>query len=86
LRNPAPRYPASARRNGEQGTVLLRVWVGANGATTRAEVARSSGSGALDDAALAAVKSWRFIPAHRGGNAVEGVVTVPMEFRLEGGG
>ena len=86
LRNPPPRYPPSARRNGEQGTVLLRVWVAADGTTTRTELARSSGSGTLDDAALAAVKNWRFVPARRGGEAVEGVVTVPLEFRLDAGG
>jgi protein TonB len=86
LRNPAPRYPAGARREGAEGTVLLRVWVGADGGATRVEVDRSSGHRALDAAALGAVSNWRFVPAQRGGEAVEGVVTVPLVFRLEAGG
>jgi protein TonB len=86
LRNPAPRYPAAARREGAEGTVLLRVWVGADGGPTRVEVDRSSGHRALDAAALGAVGNWRFVPAQRGGEAVEGVVTVPLVFRLEPGG
>lgn len=86
LRNPAPPYPVRARRNGEQGTVLLRVWVAADGAARRAEVERSSGHESLDAAALAAVKTWRFVPARRGDAAVEGVVIVPIAFRLESGG
>jgi protein TonB len=36
----------------------------------------------LDDAALAAVQNWRFVPAKRGSVAVEGWVNVPIEFKL----
>jgi protein TonB len=86
LRNPPPRYPASARRNGEEGTVLLRVAVSADGAAVRVDLERSSGSAALDDAASAAVRNWRFVPARRGGEAVEAVVVVPVVFRLNEGG
>jgi len=86
LRNPPPRYPPDARRSGAEGTAVLRVWVGADGQPTRVEVDRSSGHRALDDAALSAVKNWRFVPAQRGGEAVEGIVTVPLVFRLDGRG
>jgi periplasmic protein TonB len=86
LRNPPPRYPPDARRSGAEGTAVLRVWVGADGQPTRVEIDRSSGHRALDDAALSAVRNWRFVPAQRGGEAVEGVVTVPLVFRLDGRG
>jgi protein TonB len=86
LRNPAPRYPAEARREGAEGTVLLRVWVAADGGPTRVEVERSSGHRALDAAAMGAVRNWRFVPAQRGGEAVEGIATVPLVFRLDSGG
>jgi protein TonB len=86
LRNPPPRYPAEARRNGVEGTVMLRVWVAADGAATRVEIDRSSGHRALDDAALGAVKKWRFVPARRGDEAIEGLVTVPLVFRLDAAG
>ena len=84
LRNPPPRYPVSARRRGEQGTVLLKVLVTREGAAASIDLEKSSGSAALDQAALDAVKSWRFVPARRGGQPVEAHVLVPIVFRLEG--
>jgi len=83
LRNPAPPYPAAARRNGEEGTVTLRVLVSAEGAPREVILERSSGSSALDAAALATVKTWRFTPARRGGEAQQAWVLVPIVFRLE---
>jgi protein TonB len=83
LRNPAPRYPPIARRNGEQGTVTLRVLVTKDGAPARVTVEQTSGSPHLDAAALEAVKTWRFVPARRGADTVEAWVLVPIVFRLE---
>lgn len=83
LRNPPPGYPAAARRNGEEGTVMLRVLVSAEGAPREVALERSSGSSVLDAAALATVKTWRFSPARRGGEAQEAWVLVPIVFRLE---
>ncbi len=83
LRNPPPAYPAAARRNGEEGTVLLRVLVGRDGMPQKVEVDQSSRSRALDRAALDAVKDWRFVPARRGVENVEAWVRVPVSFRLE---
>lgn len=84
LSTPAPRYPMAARRAGEQGTVTLRVLVTREGLPTRVDVEKSSGSAHLDNAALEAVKGWRFNPARRGAEAVDGWVLVPIVFRLEG--
>jgi protein TonB len=84
LRNPAPRYPLAARRFGEQGTVTLRVLVTAEGLPARVDLEKTSGSVHLDSAAIEAVKGWRFTPARRGNEAVEGWVLVPIVFRLEG--
>jgi len=83
LRNPAPAYPTAARRNGEEGTVTLRVLVSTEGAPREVMLERSSGSSSLDAAALAVVKTWRFTPARRGGEAQEAWVLVPIVFRLE---
>jgi periplasmic protein TonB len=83
LRNPPPGYPTAARRNGEEGTVTLRVLVSTEGAPREVMLERSSGSSSLDAAALATVKSWRFTPARRGGEAQEAWVLVPIVFRLE---
>jgi len=84
LRNPLPRYPVIARRNGDQGTVTLRVLVTREGLPASVSVEKTSGSGHLDSAALEAVRTWRFAPARQGVQPVEAWVLVPIVFRLEG--
>jgi periplasmic protein TonB len=84
LRNPEPVYPLTSRRRGEQGTVLLRVVVTREGTAASVNVDRTSGHAALDQAALDAVRKWRFVPARRGADAVESTVVVPIVFELKG--
>jgi protein TonB len=84
LHNPPPAYPLVARRNGEQGTVALRVLVARDGAPASVSVERSSGHAHLDRSALEAVKAWRFVPAREQGEPVEVWMLVPIAFRLEG--
>ena len=83
LSNPRPAYPPLARRRGEEGQVLLRVLVSIGGRAAQLELQQSSGSALLDEAAQAAVRQWKFVPAQRGGVAVESRVLVPIVFRLE---
>jgi periplasmic protein TonB len=83
LDNPSPAYPPLSRREGEEGTVMLSVYVEANGQAGKVELARSSGFERLDRAALAAVKRWRFVPARRGSDAVADWVRVPIVFSLK---
>lgn len=80
---PAPEYPREALRNGDSGTVLLRVHVGADGVPQSVDLVRSSRSRALDRAATDAVKRWRFRPAQRDGRAVAGDVQVPIVFTAD---
>ena len=82
LDNPAPAYPSIARRMGEQGRVLLRVYVEASGLPASVEVRTSSGSERLDAAALEAVRRWKFVPARQGERAVAAYVVVPIVFSL----
>lgn len=84
LDNPAPVYPPLARRAGEQGRVLLRVYVSGQGGALEVNLSRSSGSQRLDAAALEAVRRWRFIPARQGEKPVAAWVLVPISFQLEG--
>ena len=82
--NPKPPYPVVARRMGQQGVVMLRVRVRPDGSVAEAELVQSSGSALLDESALRTVReSWRFVPAHRDGTAVESWVQVPIRFVLE---
>ncbi|GAA5008474.1 energy transducer TonB [Pseudoluteimonas lycopersici] len=79
---PAAPYPVAALRNGESGTVMLRVTVGADGVPYGIAVARSSGSRTLDRAAMGAVKSWRFNPAMHNGQPVPASVQIPVSYNL----
>ena len=84
LQNPAPAYPSLARRQGQQGRVVLRVLVNATGAAEQLEVRTSSGHAALDGAALEAVRRWRFVPARQGAEPVPAWVLIPLNFFLQG--
>lgn len=85
LTSPEPVYPSRALRAGLSGSVEIEVVVGADGKPLTAKILRSSGHRALDEAALAAVlDGWRFQPRVRGGDAVEAVARVPIEFVLPG--
>jgi protein TonB len=80
----APNYPALSRRLGETGTTVLRVELDERGQVNAAQVATGSGFARLDEAALAAVKSWRCNPAQRNGQAVRAVALQPFKFLLQG--
>lgn len=82
LGNPPPEYPSLALRRNWEGTVVLRIKVLANGRAGSVEVTRSSGKPQLDEAAVAAVKNWKFIPAKRGDTPIEGFATQTIDFKL----
>ena len=77
-----PDYPMEALRNGESGTVLLRVTVGPDGFPYGIAIARSSRSRALDRAAMTAARRWRFSPALRNGQPTSQTVEIPVVFNL----
>ena len=83
LKNPAPTYPPLSRRMGEEGKVVLRVTVTAQGTADGVEIRTSSGSQRLDDAAVNTVRRWKFVPARRGDTPVQSWVLVPVIFKLE---
>lgn len=83
LNNPKPVYPASSRRLGEEGRVVLRVHVDPEGHATKIEIKSSSGFPRLDAAAQDAVARWRFVPARRGDEPIAAWVLVPIVFSLE---
>jgi len=65
-KNQPPTYPTIARRRSWEGTVLLGIDCDAEGVVQFVSVVRSSGHEVLDDAAVAAVRQWRFAagPGH----------------------
>jgi periplasmic protein TonB len=82
LNNPPPAYPALSRRMGEEGRVVLRVYVSDQGLPGDIQVRTSSGHPRLDEAATATVRQWRFVPARRGKDPVGAWVLVPISFSL----
>lgn len=84
LDNPKPRYPPLSKKQGEVGTVLLRVVVSAAGLAQEVTLHKSSGFPRLDQSAIEAVRQWKFVPARQGNQAVEGRVIVPIEFDKKG--
>lgn len=86
LNNPPPPYPILARRRGLEGVVVLAVWVDDLGQAQSVSLHRSSGHAVLDQSALETVKTWRFVPARRGGHTVAAAIEVPIRFALNGAG
>ena len=81
--NPAPEYPAIARRRGYEGTVLVEVLVSRDGRVEELRLSQSSGYSVLDQAAMASMKGWSFEPATINEEKVEMWVKVPVRFHLK---
>jgi len=77
-----PSYPSSALREGKQGTTMLRVHVLIDGRVGDVIVQQSAGHPDLDQAAIDAVRRWRFDPARRGSEPVAMWVLLPVEFQI----
>jgi protein TonB len=83
-RQTVPTYPPISRRLGEQGTVLLRITVSANGDVVAAKVEKSSGYSRLDRAALEWVRRRHYHPATQGGRAIAAQTLIRYTFNLRG--
>lgn len=82
--NPQPDYPLLLRDQGIGGVVWLRAMVEPNGTAREINLLKSSGYRLLDEAAVRAVKRWRFVPARRGDQALASWVEFPIRFSLQG--
>jgi len=79
----SPVYPESARAKGVEGTVLLEAVISMEGVPLSLRVLESPDS-ELSDAALAAVRQWRYQPTLLNGQPIEVITTIAINFRLEG--
>ena len=78
-----PDYPASSRRAGEAGTVVLDLYILPNGRVGDAKVQKSSGFPRLDEAAVKEAKrSWRFVPGTENGKPVAMWHSTKVTFNL----
>jgi TonB family protein len=76
-----PLYPPAAKEAGIEGIVVMETLIDENGAIAEAHVL--DGVPLLDQAALDAVKQWRFQPALMNGARVPVIMTVTISFTLD---
>jgi protein TonB len=81
--NRKPEYPALSRRYDEQGTVMLRVLVKADGTAGAVEIRSSSGYPLLDESARKAVQAWRFNPGTSDGKPIAEWYQLSIPFKLQ---
>ena len=77
----APVYPTIAINARKEGTVILEVVIDESGAVSRMRVLRSEPL--LDEAALAAVKRWRYTPTLLNNVPIPILMTVTVRFTLQ---
>ena len=80
LVNVDPVFPDVAKQAGVQGVVVLDCVIGSTGEIVDVEVLRSVRL--LDEAAVAAVRQWRYEPTLQNGVAIPVVMTITVNFRL----
>mgnify|MGYP000314182901 FL=1 len=83
LNNPKPTYPRLSRRMNEQGQVVIRVFVAADGSPQQGAIKTSSGYDRLDQEALHTVMRWRFVAGQRLGVPEAMWFNVPVNFVLD---
>jgi len=83
IKSERPPYPQVARRQGWEGTVVLRINIGPGGNVENVATQKSTGYDALDESAAQSVKTWRFDPAKDGEFPVSSVVDLPIRFNLD---
>jgi protein TonB len=76
-----PVYPAAAREAGIEGVVILEVKIGADGGVETARVLKSIPL--LDEAALDAVKQWKFVPTLLNGQPTSITMTTAINFAIQ---
>ncbi len=83
--SPAPVYPRLAQRTKSEGRVLVRAFVRADGSVSDVTVLQCTRAGlGFERAATDAVKRWRFRPAMRGGQRIEGKSEFWIKFEMAG--
>lgn len=80
---PQLEYPRISRRLRETGKAVVRVYIDEAGLPQQVQVSKSTGSSALDEAALNAVRKARFKPYTENGQPTPGWAFIPLSFDLE---
>jgi len=81
IRSVAPVYPAGAKKRGIIGSVSIGVVIDESGAIADAKILESSNT-ELNEAAIAAVRQWRFTGAKKDGKPIRVYYTIPIVFQI----
>ena len=76
---PIPEYPTALLKKKVSGKSVVSLRIGPNGRVYD-PVLKSASESAFGEAALAAVRMWRFLPRIKDGRAVETVAELPLDF------
>jgi TonB family protein len=79
-----PAYPAEARREGVEGSVVLQVFIDRKGKVKKARIIKDPGGGLGDVARTAMLKEEWTPPLDKSGNPVDTVIIYSYRFVLEG--
>lgn len=77
-----PAYPPECKAAGIQGSVMLRAVIGKDGSILNLEQVNELVDRRLVDAAMEAVKQWKYQPTLLNGNPVEVVTEIDVNFTL----
>jgi len=78
----SPKYPEEAKKEGVTGKVIVEALLGTDGRVMEAKVVNDADS-RLAQAAVDAVKQWKFKPAEKNGKPVKVKTTVTLNFQLK---
>ncbi len=76
---PLPEYPARQLKAKQPGRATLRLQIRPNGAVNDPVIVEATDP-AFGEAALAAVRQWRFLPKIKAGHPMETTATMPIDF------
>lgn len=80
---PSARYPPQALRKRVEGFVVVRIRVTESGRVRDAVIVEAEPPGVFEEAAMAAVRQYRYSPAKKSGQPVPSTVEQKITFRLE---
>lgn len=76
---PPPSYPETLKKSGVKGRAVVTIRITPEGGVFD-PVVESASDPAFGEAALSAVRAWRFVPGVKGGQPVEARASIPFGF------
>lgn len=81
--DPDPYYPSNSKKNGEEGSVITRLFINQNGVVDEVRLMKSSSYSRLDRAAMEISKRYRFKPCIKDSRPVDCYTNLEITFNLK---